>query len=685
MKKTIYVFVCLLFLYFISFNTVDATSNWIKEGTINFTNPSTWNSQYSRTPSVIYENNQYLMWFDGYDGVYFRIGFATSLDGKTWNNLPDPALNGSSFGKHYLEPFVLYDTNEYKMWFLAIDKQTNRTNIMYSTSQDGKVWSDPIISLSPSQEWEINHLAHPHVIKEANKYVMYYNGESGNGVWKIGYALSSDGIHWEKYENNPIFIPQSHESPTVAGPFVFKNNNIYEMYYHSLNPARNINSAISTDGINWERDENILTISPGQFDSLSIISSSLIKTNDHYKLFYSGFNGSKWSIGYATKEIERPNVPLLKQTANPWQDDIYDRANIWSPRNASINRWGCAVTSAAMVLQHHGYTKLPNNTPLDPGTLNTWLNSQIDGYVGTGLVNWHAISRLSKQARDINQITDFEALEFERTGKNNALLDSDLENNNPPILLQPGHFIVATGKVSNTYSINDPFYERDTLANGYGNSYQALYRYIPSNTDLSTLLIVHPTSFTLEIKNSKNKIVSESYIQSPISAADNISLRSGEDMKVLTVKKPSSDVYTLTYKSSTTKNFNFSIFLYDKNGEVVEKKIEGLAHAGNNTYEIVFDKDNNINSNVKKIVTFESILKDMDAAYKNKFIHVAYYNNLRPLILEAQKDYTRKNTLAAKIRILAATQITAFPSDILISKDYAKTLNSDLKILHSSL
>jgi predicted GH43/DUF377 family glycosyl hydrolase len=684
MKKTIYVFVCLLFLYFTSFNTVDAT-NWVKEGPVSFTNSSTWNSHFNRTPTVIFQENKYLMWFDGYDGNYFKIGFATSEDGKTWDNLSSPVLNGSTFNKHYLEPFVLYESNEYKMWFLAIDKQTNKTSIMYSTSQDGKIWSEPTVNLSPTQEWEINHLAHPHVIKQENKYIMYYNGETGDGAWKIGYAISDDGINWQKYDSNPIFTADPNEAPTVAGPFIFKNNNKYEMYYHSLNPAKNINFAVSTDGINWERKENVLTTSQGEFDSVSMISPFLVKTNDEYKLFYSGFNGNKWSIGYASKEIEKNEVPLLKQTSNPWQDDIYDRANLWSPSNMSINRWGCAVTSATMVLQHHGYTKLPNNTPLDPGTLNTWLNSQRDGYVGTGLVNWHAISRLSKQARDINGITEFEALEFERTGKNNALLDSDLEKNNPAILMQPGHFVVATNKLSNTYEINDPFFDRDTIANGYGNTYQALYRYIPSNTDLSTLLIVHPTAYTLEVRDSQNNIVSESYIQTPISAADQPSLKAGGDVKVLTVKKPSSGIYTLTYKSSTTEIVNISLFLYDKNGEVIESKIEGFAHPANNAYEIVFNKDDNTKTYIKKVVTFNSILKDLDAAYKNKQIHLAYYNNLKQLMLEAQKDNTRKNALSSKIRLFAAIQITSFPSEILISKDYSKILNSDLKMLHSTL
>ena len=88
------------------------------------------------------------------------------------------------------------------------------------------------------------------------------------------------------------------------------------------------------------------------------------------------------------------NVPPLKQISDPWQNQVYDSANLWSPLNPTINRWGCALTSAAMVFQYHGLTKLPDNTTLDPGTVNAWLKTQLDGYVGNGYVNWLALSRL---------------------------------------------------------------------------------------------------------------------------------------------------------------------------------------------------------------------------------------------------------------------------------------------------
>src|ERR1700722_603606 len=92
------------------------------------------------------------------------------------------------------------------------------------------------------------------------------------------------------------------------------------------------------------------------------------------------------------------SVPLIKQTSTPWQSQEYDSAHIWNPSNPTINAWGCAMTSAAMIFRYYGINELPDGTPLDPGTLNKWLENQPDGYVETGWVNWIALSRLSKLA-----------------------------------------------------------------------------------------------------------------------------------------------------------------------------------------------------------------------------------------------------------------------------------------------
>jgi len=102
-------------------------------------------------------------------------------------------------------------------------------------------------------------------MKEGATYKMWYTGYSGTTPPKcsrIGYATSTDGMHWTKGSGNPQLTP---------GP-------------------------------------------GGAWDSKTISHPTLLKDPDNslYKLFYRGEDGSSWGIGYATTtEIGDPSAPTL--------------------------------------------------------------------------------------------------------------------------------------------------------------------------------------------------------------------------------------------------------------------------------------------------------------------------------------------------------------------------------------
>lgn len=113
---------------------------------------------------------------------------------------------------------------------------------------------------------------------------------------------------------------------------------------------------------------------------------------------------------YRVSELATPGsrLPLVKQNNSLWGSNEYDHASLWSS-TPTIARWGCALTSAVMVLHSHGHLHLPDETALTPSSLNLWLLSQPDGYLGQGHLNWRAISRLTS----INeQHSTLPALEF---------------------------------------------------------------------------------------------------------------------------------------------------------------------------------------------------------------------------------------------------------------------------------
>lgn len=337
------------------------------------------------------------------------------------------------------------------------------------------------------------------------------------------------------------------------------------------------------------------------------------------------------------------NVPLLKQTANPWKSQEYDTAHIWNPSDITINSWGCAMTSAAMVFKYHGINKLPDGTILDPGSLNSWLNSQKDGYVGTGWVNWLALSRLSKLAKSVNGVS-FDALEYKRiSGENKTQLTNDLINSIPGILQVPGHFIVAKGINNDTFNINDPFYNRSTLNEGYSNSFLALGRFIPSNTDLSYIMLVSDPDVDIIVLDNNGNQVGEQFVQDSI-INPNDPNQQNTPIKMYYYPQPSSGNYQISTSSSNDKFHTLSSYLYDSTGEVDIQVINVLS---NSSYSIEFDKTNKNKSKTEKIVTYDSAIEDVEKAESLNLIN----HGLAASLIEHLKNSQKKSVSDKSVSI----------------------------------
>lgn len=312
------------------------------------------------------------------------------------------------------------------------------------------------------------------------------------------------------------------------------------------------------------------------------------------------------------------DVPLFKQTDSIWGSDIYDTADKWYPSNPGIDRWGCAMTSAAMVFNYHGITKLPDEQPLNPGTLNTWLKSQKDGYLGKGNTNWFALARLSKVAKPVNPAFIHDALEFKRVNSENIVqLQEDLENNIPGILEVPGHFIVAKGISDSTFTINDPAYNRTSLSS-YNNTFLGMRRFVPSNTDLSYIVIPFEGDVIVALRNEDGDEVGQIVTESISSYPDNTATASST---YLYFEKPSSGNYTIEVDSSENKEYKLQTLLYDKNGEVQMENYNGVVFANiTKVYNLYFDKNDSKLSTSSPTHTLQILRSDIDYLYERGFI-----------------------------------------------------------------
>lgn len=101
----------------------------------------------------------------------------------------------------------------YVMYYAGVNQRGN-SSIGMAFSDDGIAWakhddpttteppyaeSDPI--MQPALDWEGSMLGRPEVVQTAEGWVMLYEGD---GKSRTGIAISTDGVQFDRYEQNPI-------------------------------------------------------------------------------------------------------------------------------------------------------------------------------------------------------------------------------------------------------------------------------------------------------------------------------------------------------------------------------------------------------------------------------------------------------------------------------------------------
>ena len=259
---------------------------------------------------------------------------------------------------------VLKDGDTYKMWYTGSGQTETddeiRVRIGYAYSSDGTNWTkyenNPVLEPTPGG-WDYVGLETVSVLldpeaSETERYKMWYAGVDNEetGLYSFGYAYSSDGIEWTKYDGNPILEKgpaDSWESGSPEGPTVIKDNGIFKMWYGAVDTVENgqetdyrsnIGYAESVDGKIWVKhaDNPVLpTGNWGEWDASVIQDPFVMKIDETYYMWYSGFpewiEGTDltgvYSIGLAYSSdginwTKSENNPVLKKGSNGSWDDV---------------------------------------------------------------------------------------------------------------------------------------------------------------------------------------------------------------------------------------------------------------------------------------------------------------------------------------------------------------------------
>jgi hypothetical protein len=136
-------------------------------------------------------------------------------------------------------------------------------------------------------------------------------GEQYEPLYVIKYAESVDGVKWDRLPNICIesnFLLEAFSRPSI---FFDEKLGIYNMWfcyrdsedYRGGNGSYRIGKAVSSDGIKWQRNKYIFPLGKeGEWDSEMTCYPYIIEVNGKLTMFYNGNGFGQSGIGIATWE-----------------------------------------------------------------------------------------------------------------------------------------------------------------------------------------------------------------------------------------------------------------------------------------------------------------------------------------------------------------------------------------------
>jgi predicted GH43/DUF377 family glycosyl hydrolase len=213
-------------------------------------------------------------------------------------------------------------------------------------------WSDTPILSPQGDGWESAGTFNPSVVRFHEKYVMLYRAQDRSGTSRLGYAESSDGIHFHR-RPEPVLSPETdyEKDGGVEDPRLVKFGRTFYLTYTGYNKKdAQLCLAKSKDLIHWKRMGVILPAYQGKWYKAWTKSGAIVpeKIDGKYWMYFHGISSAKLGqVGLASSTdlvhwIETLDHPIL--AARPGNFD----SAVVEPGPAPI------LTSTTIILVYNG-------------------------------------------------------------------------------------------------------------------------------------------------------------------------------------------------------------------------------------------------------------------------------------------------------------------------------------------
>jgi predicted GH43/DUF377 family glycosyl hydrolase len=252
----------------------------------------------------------------GYKGVDRpQVGLAWSDDMIRWEKDPRSPIfgpsnePGSSDSHGTPGPYIWYENGLYYLFYFGTtdagyEKGIKTLNL--ATSTDLINWKrhpkNPIIK-PEGQGWRSEAIWHPHIVKRANRYYLFFNASGvheGHREEFIGYAVSTNLIDWTVEDlHSPLVVgsrkPGTWDASGRAGdPSLYRVGDRWYMAWYSWDRVSSQDGlAWTTDSefpLNWRMYEHNPVLKLGQaheFDGLHAGKPFIVRTKERHFHFYT--------------------------------------------------------------------------------------------------------------------------------------------------------------------------------------------------------------------------------------------------------------------------------------------------------------------------------------------------------------------------------------------------------------